>query len=107
MNRLYFLLLGLMPLQKAWMQNPDRVLTFDRYLDYVVQHHPYGLAIDQISEQAKGALLGARGGFDPILESRYDKKEFDKQNYWQWWESKLKVPTWFGLSGYAAYYWVQ
>jgi outer membrane protein TolC len=107
MNRLYFLLLGLMPLQKAWMQNPDRVLTFDRYLDYVVQHHPYGLAIDQISEQAKGALLGARGGFDPILESRYDQKEFDQQNYWQWWESKLKVPTWFGLSGYAAYDWVQ
>jgi outer membrane protein TolC len=107
MNRLYFLLLGLMPLQKAWMQNPDRVLTFDRYLDYVVQHHPYGLAIDQISEQAKGALLGARGGFDPILESRYDQKEFDQQNYWQWWESKLKVPTWFGLSGYASYDWVQ
>lgn len=107
MNRLYFLLLGLMPLQKAWMQNSDRVLTFDRYLDYVVQHHPYGLAIDQISEQAKGALLGARGGFDPILESRYDQKEFDQQNYWQWWESKLKVPTWFGLSGYAAYDWVQ
>lgn len=107
MNRLYFLLLGLMPLQKAWMQNSDRVLTFDRYLDYVMQHHPYGLAIDQISEQAKGALLGARGGFDPILESRYDQKEFDQQNYWQWWESKLKVPTWFGLSGYAAYDWVQ
>ncbi|MBM3171849.1 MAG: TolC family protein [Bacteroidetes bacterium] len=107
MKRIYFMLLGLISMQGARTQGPEQVLEFERYLDYVVQHHPYGLAIDQISEQAKGSLLGARGGFDPILESRYDQKEFDQKNYWQWLETKVKVPTWFGISGYAAYDWVQ
>ena len=107
MKRLLFLFLGLASLQTVQTQTPEQVLHFERYLDYVVRHHPYGLAIDQISEQAKGTLLAARGGFDPILESRFDQKEYDQKNYWQWWETKLKVPTWFGISGYASYDWVQ
>ncbi len=88
-------------------QDTTAVLQFNTYLEYVAKHHPYGAAIDQISEQAKGQLLSARGGFDPLLQSNFEQKDFDQKNYWQWWETKLKVPTWFGLSGYASFDWMR
>lgn len=78
-------------------------LSYQEVMGLVKSHHPFAFVADQYPELRAGELLQARGAFDPVLSSSYDQKDFDTKNYWQLWETKLKVPTWYGISAQAGY----
>jgi outer membrane protein TolC len=42
-------------------------------------------------------LLAARGGFDPILSQRLSEKTFDGTAYYEYNNTELAIPTWFGV----------
>jgi outer membrane protein TolC len=52
-----------------------------------------GLEVDY----AQADLLMARGGFDPKVESTFDRKSIGGQDYYNHWISQLKVPIWAGI----------
>ncbi|MBK9329182.1 MAG: TolC family protein [Sphingobacteriales bacterium] len=85
----------------------SRMLTLPAYLGIIRQFHPIARQADLLSEQAKATLRIARGGFDPLLYSDYERKEFYGKNYYSFFSSELKVPGWFGIelkTGYDAAY---
>ncbi|MFN0047936.1 MAG: TolC family protein [Cytophagales bacterium] len=70
----------------------------------MLQNHPVVKQAQLLSEQAKQEILMARGaGFDPKLQSTWDKKSFDGKDYFNIWQNSLKIPTWFGVEFKAGY----
>ena len=73
------------------------VFNFEKFMNIVRKEHP-------ISRQAQiknelGALLitEARGAFDPKIESDISQKYFKGNEYYDYGQGILKVPTWFGV----------
>lgn len=90
----------------AW-QDSTTVLTLPSFLGIIKQYHPVAKQADLLSEQAQANLRIARGGFDPMLYSSYDRKEFYGKNYYSFFSSELKIPVWYGIevkTGYDAAY---
>jgi len=63
----------------------------------VLRQHPVARQADYLTEQGNAQLLRAKGGFDPKLYGDFDNKNFNDKNYFQYLETGLKWPTWFGL----------
>lgn len=85
----------------------SKILTLDAYLSIIKKYHPIAKQADILTEQAKANLRIARGGFDPILYSDYDRKEFYGKNYYSFFSSEIKIPAWYGIevkTGYDAAY---
>ena len=59
----------------------------------VFDNHPVSQQAELIKKRGKLELSGARGFFDPKLESNYSFKEFDDKLYYDLWDSYLKLPT--------------
>jgi outer membrane protein TolC len=70
-------------------------LTIEEYFDNIVRHHPIVRQARFLSDLALQELRLARGAFDPKLKSDFNTKEFDDKVYYNTWDSKLEVPTWF------------
>lgn len=93
----------------VWMINgvvlnaqPD-TLTFEQFMLAVKNYHPVAKQGALIPEFARQNLRMARGGFDPVLGATYDQKSFDSKNYWMILESKLQIPTWYGITFQGGY----
>jgi outer membrane protein TolC len=65
--------------------------------------HPLVKQAKLLSEAAQQELRMGRGGFDPKANLEYNEKTFDKKNYYQLFDSYLKVPTWVGLDFVGGY----
>ena len=83
----------LAPAQSA----PAEVLTFDEYLGYVKQYHPFVKQANLLITEGQAKLMKARGAFDPKLEVDYDRKKFKSTEYYDKLNATFKVPTWFGI----------
>lgn len=81
----------------------DSVFTLNEFLFLVKNFHPVARQSNLVPEMARQEVRMARGMFDPVLATTYDNKTFDTKNYWSLLEAKLKVPTWFGISGQVGY----
>jgi outer membrane protein TolC len=84
-------------------QDSAAVLTLESYLGIVKKYHPVAKQADLLTEQAKANLRIARGGFDPLLYSEYDRKEFFGKNYYSFFSSELKIPSWYGIEVKTGY----
>ncbi len=62
----------------------------------ILANHPVARQAYLLSEEARQQLRHARGMFDPKLASSFDRKEFKDAEYYQMWDSQLKVPVWLG-----------
>jgi outer membrane protein TolC len=83
------------------------ILSMAEYLSILKTYHPVAKQADILTEQAKANLQLARGGFDPVLYSDYDRKEFYGKNYYSFFSSEIKIPAWYGIevkTGYDAAY---
>jgi outer membrane protein TolC len=83
------------------------ILSMAEYLSILKTFHPVAKQADILTEQAKANLQLARGGFDPVLYSDYDRKEFYGKNYYSFFSSEIKIPAWYGIevkTGYDAAY---
>jgi len=63
----------------------------------VLLNHPIVKQADLLPETAKQEIRLARGAFDPKLSSSWDVKNFDDKEYFDLFNTTLKVPTWFPI----------
>ncbi len=73
------------------------------YIEIVKKFHPLAKQASLIPEVAKAELLIAKGGWDPKINSEYDSKTFDGINYFSYFESKVTIPTWYGIEVKTGY----
>lgn len=78
-------------------------LDYNSYRQQVLAHHPLIRQADMNRDQARAALLRAKGGFDPKLFAEQSGKTFNGKTYFQYTEAGLKYPTWAGLELKGSY----
>ncbi len=81
-------------------------LTFNEFIYAIKNYHPVVKQANLIPELANQGLLKSRGAFDPVLAASFDQKNFDGKNYWTILESKLQIPTYYGISVEGGYQFV-
>ncbi|PWJ41783.1 TolC family protein [Sediminitomix flava] len=74
----------------------ETVFTLENMYQLVLQNHPIAKQANLLSENAQMNIRMARGYFDPKAISNFNGKEFKDKNYYQLWDSHLKVPLWIG-----------
>jgi hypothetical protein len=94
----------LLPLNASIAQSDSlRTFTLAEFLTIVKAYHPLAKQADIVTDKAKAELLIARGGFDPMLYSDYDRKVFYGNNYYSFFGSEIKIPGWYGIEVKAGY----
>ena len=74
------------------------VLTYEKYLQVVQEHHPISKAAELRIDLGDAILRSARGEFDPILMTDLSRKDFENERYYDLLDAGLKIPTWLGAS---------
>jgi outer membrane protein TolC len=67
----------------------------------VRQYHPVAKQANISVDMAAADITIAKGGFDPLLQVSSNRKTFDGTDYYNYTESELKIPTWYGVEVYA------
>lgn len=83
--------------------NQEVVFTYEEFVKVVRLHHPIAYQSKLQVEKGTAYLIKAKGGFDPKLDAGLDQKYFKGNIYFSNLNSKLKVPTWFGITAQAGY----
>ncbi|WP_066629158.1 TolC family protein [Labilibacter marinus] len=77
--------------------------TYQEFLAHIIDHHPLAIKANLRLKYGEANVLSARGKFDPVLKSSYDKKEFDDKLYYSHFASKLIIPTPLGIDVVGGY----
>jgi outer membrane protein TolC len=99
-NNMKFLLIaitGFLFSHTAKANDSIKTLSPYTYLQVVKKYHPVAKMAAIQKEKAGSVLLGAKGAFDPLLQSSAGNKSFDGINYYQSEATQLIVPTWYGI----------
>lgn len=94
---LFFLGSAFAKAQTTTLPEVEKVLGFEEYLGYVKQFHPIVKQAELVLTEGQAKVLKARGGFDPKLVADYDRKDFKDLEYYDLFDAKLKIPTWYGV----------
>ena len=78
-------------------------LSAAEFIEIVKAYHPVAKQANLLTERAQAELLIARGGWDPLIKSEYDRKTYDGANYYSYFENKITVPVWYGIEVNAGY----
>jgi outer membrane protein TolC len=70
------------------------VFTLKDMQDIVLRHHPIVKQAALLSQEAKAKVTTALGNFDPALTASFSRKDFGGTEYYNHWDSELKVPLW-------------
>lgn len=81
----------------ALSQGDALYLSKDDVVSIVKKYHPVIKQANARVEQAKAKLLESRGAFDPNLGVGYDRKTFDGDLYYSYYNPELRIPTWYGI----------
>lgn len=73
------------------------ILELEDFLAIVLENHPVVKQAEITRQSGDANLLTARGGFDPKVSIDYDLKNFKEKEYWDIFNSTLKVPTVLGI----------
>lgn len=82
-------------------QDTIRILKEEAFLRIVRSNHPVAKQGTFLVDLARAELKSIRGNFDPVLYYSNDQKTFDGKNYFNYSNTELVVPTWFGVEAYA------
>ena len=74
-----------------------RVLNPEAFLEIIRLYHPIAKQSELVNDIAKANLRVARGGWDPKIYSNYDTKNYEGENYYNYFENKVSIPVWYGL----------
>lgn len=98
MNRLTTLLLLLLG-SSLYAQDAQKkaVLTQEQLLWLIDNYHPVASQGELLLSRGESTVRSARGGFDPLVYSYFNQKQFQDKNYYSLFEGGLKVPLWYGL----------
>jgi len=72
-------------------------LSESEFIQIVRSHHPIAKQANLLMERALAEVTASRSGFDPAFYLSSDRKTFDGENYYQYINPELKIPTWFGI----------
>lgn len=87
----------------SFPDSTQKQLRVYEFIEIVKAYHPVAKQASLIPQQAQAELLIARGGWDPIIKSEYDRKTYDGANYYSYFENKITVPVWYGIEVNAGY----
>lgn len=76
-------------------------LSEQELLAIIRQYHPYLQQANLQVAEAKAFIQESRGAFDPLLSTSFDKKTFDQQLYYNYFNPEIKIPTWYGIELYG------
>lgn len=76
-------------------------LNEQQLLAIIRQYHPYLQQANLQVDQAGAFIRESRGAFDPVLSTGFDKKTFDEQLYYTYFNPELVIPTWYGIEIYG------
>ena len=74
-----------------------QVLSPEDFIAIVKTYHPVIKQADINIEKAQADITLARGGFDPSVYYSNDQKTFRGENYYNYNNTELKIPTWYGI----------
>jgi outer membrane protein TolC len=74
-----------------------KVLSPEQFINWVKEYHPLARQAGLFIDQAEAELLATRGLFDPMIYYTNEQKTFDGKNYYNYSNTNLKIPTWFGV----------
>ena len=83
--------------QTTTLPEAEKILGFEEYLGYVKQFHPLVKQAGLVLTEGQAEVLRARGGFDPKIVADYNRKDFKDSEYYDLFDAKLKIPTWYGI----------
>ena len=84
-------------------QSDSIVLTYQEYLENLVNYHPIAKKANLRIKSGEAELLAAKGNLDPVLSSNWDQKNFDDKLYYRLYQAKLKFPTILGIDVVGGY----
>ncbi len=75
----------------------SQLLSPEEFIAIVKTFHPVIKQADINIEKAQADITLARGGFDPSVYYSNDQKTFRAENYYNYNNTELKIPTWYGI----------
>ncbi len=85
------------------IQAQEKLLSLENTLDIIRKYHPVAKQAGLLVDMAEANLQASRGAFDPSFYTRNGTKTFDNQNYYNYSNPELKIPTWFGINVKAGF----
>jgi outer membrane protein TolC len=83
--------------------NAQSSLSEEEFLNIIKTFHPQAKQINIINDKANANKIAAQAGFDPEFKFDNGRKTFDGTSYYNLRETKLNVPTWYGIDVYAGF----
>ncbi|MFM9909971.1 MAG: TolC family protein [Chitinophagaceae bacterium] len=81
--------------------NSNQQLTEQDFLNIIRIYHPVVKQAGYAVQRAQSAITQAKGDFDPILSTDFERKRFDGSLYYSYYNPQLTIPTWYGIEIYA------
>ncbi|MEP2024646.1 MAG: TolC family protein [Reichenbachiella sp.] len=78
-------------------------LSLNQFYSLVRHYHPIAKQAQLILQRGEVVVSQARGAFDPKLVSEYQTKQFQGKDYYDVWDSYVKVPTVLNVELKAGY----
>jgi outer membrane protein TolC len=93
---LFVMLFGAMTgrAQTAAVADTGKVFSLGDLQELVFRYHPVVKQARLLSEAARANVLQSLGYFDPALKASFGQKVFGNTDYYNNWNSELKVPLW-------------
>ena len=98
----FFLLLFLGTGNFVFSQSDSSLSPID-FFESIAKFHPFVKQAGLNLDLAKQEILMTRGQFDPKLLSRFNQKMFDSKDYYNLFNTELKVATWPGIDVKAGF----
>jgi outer membrane protein TolC len=96
-----FLIFCLAPI--VYSQKAPRLLGFDGFMEQVIASHPLSNQANLRLSTQRLVQMQARGAMDPKLSSSFSEKQFGGNQYYQYFNSSIKIPTSLGISVVGGY----
>lgn len=96
MKSYLFYFFALFSVPSLWAQTKPEEFTIREFYDQIFRFHPLVKQAQSLTPLAQQELRMTRGGFDPKLSTEFERKQFDKKEYYQTQYTKLKAPFWIG-----------
>jgi len=95
MNYFFYTLLALISFNGFAQQH---VLSYKEFITNIVEQHPIAKSAKLQQKIARAKLTTAKGGFDPVISSQYDHKDFEGKDYFEIFKNKITIPTPIGIN---------
>jgi outer membrane protein TolC len=74
-----------------------QTLDVETFIQMVVKYHPVVKRTNLDISISESELLQSRGAFDPQLKSSFSRKDMGGITYYNYQQTELKIPTWYGI----------